>query len=200
MIVSSREQKSAEGRHGPNRPQRAERSRSGFTLIEMLIVISVAGVMLGVTVCTIHLLLDAEHEATRSIRFNTSLARLAQAFRGDMHASRQVELPGPETGKPVVLVATAGQGQIRYELNAHLATRIETEGGREVHRDVFYFPPHTRMRFDHKPDQKLVVLEIDMAAAGSGTRPVPTAVAVGPKRLLAIEAALGRDHRFERQK
>ena len=175
-------------------------SRSGTTLVEMLIVISVASVMLGVSVCTIHVLLEAEHEASRSVRFNASVARLAQAFRGDIHASRLVELPVPDAGNPIVLIASADGGQIRYELDAHQATRIETEGGQQVHRETYHFPLHSRMRFEHLPDQKLVLLEIDMAVAGSGTRAIPSAAADGPKRRLTIEAALGRDHRFERQK
>jgi prepilin-type N-terminal cleavage/methylation domain-containing protein len=200
-----------ETRHGAQRLARQRRRpRSGLTLVEMLVVISVAAVMLGMSVCTIHLLLDAEREATRAVRFNTSVARLTQAFRADIHASRQVELPATEPGKPIVLVASVDGGQIRYELDEHLATRIETEGGRQVHREVFYLPPHSRMRFEHQPDQKLpgqklpfqklVVLEIDMAAGGTGTRAVPSAVADKPQRRLAIEAVLGRDHRFETQK
>jgi hypothetical protein len=166
----------------------------------MLVVITVAAVMLGMSVGIIHMLLDAEREATRAVRFNTSVARLTQAFRGDIHACRQVELPASEPGKPAVLVATLDDGQIRYELDQHLATRIETSGGRQVHREVFYLPPHSRMRFDRQPDQKLVLLEIDMAAGGSGTRNVPSAAADTPQRRLAIEAVLGRDHRFETQK
>ena len=188
-------------RPSTNRLRRKLRSpRAGLTLVEMLVVISVAAVMLGMSVGVIHLLLDAEREATRAVRFNTSVARLTQAFRGDIHASRQVELPASEPGKPAVLVATLDNGQIRYELDQHLATRIETEGGRQVHREVFYLPPHSRMRFEHQPDQKLVLLEIDMAAGGSGTRNVPSAAADTLQRRLAIEAVLGRDHRFETQK
>ena len=194
----------AQTRHGTNCKQHKRHPRSGFTLVEMLVVISVAAVMLGLSVSTIHLLLDAEHEAARSLRFNTSVARLAQAFRGDMHASRQVELPASEAGQPIVLVASADGRQFRYELDAHLATRIETEAGKEVHREVYYFPPHSSLRFEHRsdqkgPDQKLVLLEIEMAAGGRGSRAVPSAASDGPKRRYAIEAALGRDHRFERR-
>jgi hypothetical protein len=190
----------AQIRPGRNRAQRERRRpRSGSTLVEMLIVISVASVMLGVSVCTIHVLLEAEHEAARSVRFDTSVARLAQAFRGDMHASRQVELPASEPGKPIVLLATANDRQIRYELDAHLATRIETEGGRQVHREMYYFPQHSRMRFECQPDHTLVLLEIDMQSARMATRPLASAANEGPIRRFTIEAALGRDNRFERQ-
>jgi len=185
----------------------------GTTLVEMLIVISMAAVMMGVTVCTIHLLLDAEREAGRAVRFNTSVARLAQAFRDDIHAARHVELPAIEDGKPTVLIATVDGGQIRYELDAHQATRIETDGEQQPHREVYFFPPHSRMRFEQRPDQRntgqnesgqkgirqtSVVLQIDMAAGGSGTREVPTAAQDATKRRLTIEAALGRDLRFEK--
>jgi prepilin-type N-terminal cleavage/methylation domain-containing protein len=192
--------KAAERQHVTKRPRYGHLSRSGFTLVEMLIVISVASVMMGISVCAIHLLLDAEHEAARAVRFNNSVARLTHAFRSDMHASRQVDLPESKPGKPIVLVATVDGGQVRYELEAHLATRIELEGEQQVHREVYYFPPYSQMRFEHQPSQGLVVLKIDMAAGGSGTTTVPPAVASGTKRPLFIEAALGRDHRFERQK
>ncbi len=60
------------------------------------------------------------------------------------------------------------------ELDAHLATRIETKKGMQVHREVYYFPPHSRMRFEHKPDQKFVLLKIDMATERIGyqVRPI----------------------------
>lgn len=178
--------------------------RSGTTLVEMLIVMSVAAVMMGVSVCAIHLLLDAEREATRAVRFNTSVARLAQAFRADIHAARQVELPDAEDGMPAVLVASLDGRQIRYELDAHQATRIETEGEHQVHREAYYFPPRSLLQFWRRPGEKglaqeIVVLEIDMAPAGSGTREIPSATHGSPKRRLTVEAVPGRDHRFEKQ-
>ena len=39
--------------------------RTGITLVEMLVVITMAAVMLGLGVTTIHLLLGAEHKETR---------------------------------------------------------------------------------------------------------------------------------------
>src|SRR5579872_1670564 len=105
----------SKARRAANRRLCAGRRRSGSTLVEMLIVLSVASVILGLSVSTIHLLLEAEHEAARSLQFNTSLARLTHAFRGDMHASRHVELPGAEAGNANLLVATSDARQIRYQ-------------------------------------------------------------------------------------
>src|SRR5438876_5171317 len=118
------------------------RTRYGVSLIEMLVVMSVASVMMGLGVTTIHLLLGSEHEATRSVRYAASVARLARLFREDIHAARQVEFPPVEPGKPAVLIAMVdGERDIRYELDAHLARRLESDGGTTPHRDVFYFPP-----------------------------------------------------------
>jgi len=197
-------------RHRNNlHPAELRPSRSGTTLVEMLVVMSLAAVMMGVSVCTIHFLLDAEHEATRAVRFNTSVARLTQAFRNDIHAARQVELPAAEDGKPARLIATVDGGLVRYEIDVHQVTRIETEGEKPAHREAYYFPAHSRIRFEQRPDgdrtaenktgQKLVVVQIDMAAGGTGTREVPSLGRDEPKRHLAIEAVLGRDHRFEKQ-
>src|SRR5438309_121599 len=60
-------------------------ARRGWTLIELLVVLSVAAVMMGLGVTTIHLLLGSEHEAMKSVRYSSSLTRLARVFREDVH-------------------------------------------------------------------------------------------------------------------
>src|SRR5258708_12634438 len=89
---------------GPDTMQ--HQRRRGTTLVELLVVITVAAIMLGLSVTAIHLLLGAEHEASRSTRYAASLARLAQAFRDDIHASRAVELPGIEAAEAHTLLIT----------------------------------------------------------------------------------------------
>ncbi len=154
----------------------------------MLIVITVAAVMLAVSVTTIHLLLRAEHEATKTARYAVSVARLAHAFRDDLHFARDVALPPVEPGNPVALVATLETREtVRYELDAHRATRIATGAG-ETSRDEFYFPPETRLSFERIGDAGLWRLAIEMPRASSGTGPEP---ALPAKRTvnLAIEAS-----------
>src|SRR5437867_3508547 len=55
----------------------------GWTLIELLVVLTVAAVMMGLGVTTIHLLLGSEHEAMKSVRYSASVTRLARVFRED---------------------------------------------------------------------------------------------------------------------
>jgi len=177
---------------GGNDFGRQSRRRTGTTLIELLVVITVGAVMLGLGMTTIHLLLGAEHEASRSVRYAASVARLAQVFREDVHSAQAVELMAVEPGTAEVLVIGAGEDrQIRYELEAHRATRIEAAQDRPSHLDVFYFPPRSRLSFAREMSERLVRLEIEMAAYG------PAHAASLPSRRLAIEAAPARLRRFE---
>jgi hypothetical protein len=166
--------------------------RTGTALVELLVVITVAAIMLGLGVTTIHLLLGAEHEASRSARYAASVARLAQVIRDDIHAAQTFDLPTVEAGEPeVLLVGTGGQRQIRYELQANRATRFEVASEGPPQHDVFYFPPRSRLWFARERADRLVRLEIDVAAHGPAN-----AVAL-PSRHLSIEAAPSRLRRFE---
>ena len=191
------------GRFSPAARSRAEpgnevaRARAGVSLIEMMVVMSVAAVMVGMAVTTIHLLLGAEHDATKAVRWSASVSRLARSFRDDVHAARSIEMPAPEPGKPAVLVATTDTRRIRYELDAHRAVRIEAEGTDESHCDVYYFPPRSRLEFTRPGDRGLVRLTIHMPAgareatrsAGDSSREVEQELAIEAVLLHAPETA-----------
>jgi hypothetical protein len=172
-------------------------SRSGVSLVEALVVMTVAGVMMGLAITTIHLLLGAEHEATKSMRYSASVVRLARAFRDDLHAARAVELPAAEPEKPAALIVSTAGGQVRYELDSHLATRVETSGAGEANRDVFYFPPGSRLQFERDAEKGLIRLTIEMPAGPPAATPKDAASARQSMRVLTIEAAPARVRRLE---
>lgn len=160
-------------------------------------IIAVASVMMGVGVLMIHRLLGADQEAQKAARYALTVSRLARHWRDDVHAATTVDLPeeGPEG--PSRLIATMADGrQIRYELDRHVAARLEDLGGDQTHRDDFYFPPCSQLQFSRDQDG-LVRLEIEMPAGGPGPRARKTA-REGAHRRLTIAAAPSRDHRFER--
>lgn len=180
----------------PAAPQQPRFGPPGWTLIEMLVVLTVAAVMMGLGVTTIHLLLGSEHEAMKSVRYSASVTRLTRVFREDVHMARRVEIPPVDPGKPSLLVATIGDNhQVRYELDAHVVTRIETGSDDGASRDVFYFPPQSRLRCWREGEAGPIRLEIDIAA---GMKARPKAAAPQPTRTVAIEAVPARDHRFEK--
>jgi prepilin-type N-terminal cleavage/methylation domain-containing protein len=174
----------------------ARRRRSGVSLVEMLVVMTVAGVMMGLAITTIHLLLGAEHEATKSVRYAASVSRLARAFRDDIHAAGEVEVPPAEPGKPVTLIASTAGGQIRYELESHLATRVETTGDGEANRDVFYFPPGSRLQVARE-EPGLIRLTVEMPLGPPAATPKDADSVAPSMRRLTIEAAPARVRRLE---
>jgi len=177
------------------RPRATPRTHRGSMMVELVVVITVGAILMGIGVTTIHLLLNCEHEEINSARHAASVSRLARIFREDIHAARDIDLP---PAKPAVLIIKADDGlQIRYELDAHLATRVETRDETPTHRDVFYFPPHSELRFERDGRTALVRLEFALAVRTLGAGPQNKASQRPPARRLVIEAAPGRDHRFE---
>jgi len=159
----------------------------------MLVVMTVAAVMLGMAVSTIHLLLRAEHEATNSARYAASAARLAHVFRDDLHFAREVDLPAAQAGEPAELIARTETGRrIRYVLDAHRATRIAGNADTDTERSDFYFPPDSQLAFERVEDSGLLRLAIDMPRAGFGPAADPASAAARPMQHMAIEAAPAR--------
>jgi hypothetical protein len=158
----------------------------------MLVVMTVAAVVVGLATTTMHLLMRAEHEATKESRFSASVTRLARAFREDLHAARKVELPDPEPGKPPALVVALDAGRhVRYELDAHRAMRVETDGAVTVRHEDYHFPTHSQLRLE-QGDRGLVRFLIEMPAPGLRSGPPSGGPAAGPVTRLAIEAAPAR--------
>jgi hypothetical protein len=168
----------------------------------MLVVVSFAAVMVGLSATLIHFLLGADREAQRVVRFNRSVMRLSEAFRADVHAAGRIELPAAEAGKSVLLLAGAGGGrEVRYEVDTYQVTRVESDGGRQTHQDTFFFPPRSAIRFDERPDQNLLRLEIEIPVGNSSDEPQTGASPPGHfLRRLTVEAVPGRDYRFEKPK
>ena len=67
-------------------------SRGGFSLVELLVVMTVMSVLLGVVVTLLTTLLHESRTASHQREAQISLGRFAAQFRADVHASKLVEL------------------------------------------------------------------------------------------------------------
>jgi len=171
-------------------PEGHARKRSATTLVEMLVVMTVASVMVGLAVTTLHLLLGAETESTRAVRYNASLARLARAFREDVHDATTIELPPRDSGQPATLVLVVGpERTVRYELDAHQVRRLENESAGVPHRETYYFPPHSRLSFAREEGSGLVRLDLEIPTRGVVPARGPNLKSAQPRHHVAIEAA-----------
>ncbi len=157
--------------------------RRGFSLIEMLVVITVGSVLLGVTVSVFHLLLRMEGTARQYVYQSAVTAQLVDQFRRDVH--RAVDAAAADDDWQ--LTFSAGH-TIVYRLGPGELVRIERIDGADHHRETFILPPETTV-FMKIPDgigPRLVRLRL-----------VPQGLA-GPVagREICIEALLASDHRY----
>ncbi|MSR57203.1 MAG: prepilin-type N-terminal cleavage/methylation domain-containing protein [Planctomycetaceae bacterium] len=172
--------------------------RRGVSLIELLIVMAIAGVIITLTMTTIHLLLRSERDQSRAVWMTVTVSRLAQVFREDVHATTLAAIaPEHEQLSRLALVAADGR-EIVYLASEHVLERVETQKGEESHRDQFHFPLGTRMRFERDESPQLVRVVLDVAAAAPEKMPDrrPEQPALAPPRTLTIEALADRDRRF----
>ena len=167
--------------------------RRGVSLVELLIVISIATVVVGMCVTTIHLLLRTQRDESRGVRTTVTLSRLAETFRDDVHATSQSEIGDDETGRRLLLEDEAGR-RIVYRADEHQLRRIETLRGAEVHRDTFYFPLESKIDFAREEPLRLVRISIDVGTERSDAPP-PERVRP-PSRAVRIEAIADRDRRL----
>lgn len=169
--------------------------RRGVSLVELLIVISVATVIVGICATTIHLLLRSERDQSRALRTAATLSRLSEVFREDVHATSKAVIEAVD-GKAAHLTLTDADGrQIVYLPEENRLQRIETARDVEVHRDTYHFPSGTSVRVETDESPRMVRVAIDVAAA------IPHQMPEGrnrlaPSRTVLIEALSNRDHRF----
>jgi prepilin-type N-terminal cleavage/methylation domain-containing protein len=168
--------------------------RRGVSLIELLVVISIASVIIGLCVTTIHLLLRSERDQSRDVRTAAIVSRLAEVYREDVHATSQSEIVVDAEHAQLILTDPPGR-EIVYTADEHLLRRVERLGGALVHRDVFCFPPESRIRFAREESPRIVRVTIDVAAPIPDRMPVDQARRA-PRRPLVIEAVADRDRRF----
>jgi prepilin-type N-terminal cleavage/methylation domain-containing protein len=167
--------------------QKAMTSRRGFNLVEMLAVITVTTVILSATVVLVHFVLQMDSEARQRTRTVTTVGRLAEQFRGDVHRARgepvlaadhrtaELRLPGGTTVKwridePGTLVRTERCSSVGFQ-----------PANRE---DSFTLPKGTTasLELQSQGATRIVTLQIDSPGMG------------GPS--LVISALASRDQRL----
>lgn len=165
-------------------------SRRGFTLIELLTSISIGSVLLGVAVATILTLMKSEQVARNEFRRQTTLARLAQQFRHDAHASVRLSGPKEADAKPVVWEFEASDGQrIEYKWEGESLSRAVRSGEEVRQRDSYQLLPREPVQVEMVGGSKPAVVSLRIVPSlGQGR--------VRPSPPIEIDALLGADGRF----
>lgn len=173
------------------------KSPAGVSLIEVVVIMSVASVMLGISVTGIHLLLRTERNVASVLWYSQSLQRMALRLRDDIHNAADIELPNAEPNRHTALVVQLpGGSAVEYTIDGEQLIRaLRNEEGVQ-HRDALYLPPGSQIHFERSSEPEVVRLVIERPALHNQRTDKP---ALGRLRELRVEAVVGRHRRWDRQ-
>lgn len=98
---------------------RAATSRSAFSLIEILTVMTVATFLFGITVSMLHTLLQRDHDIRAWSASDGEVARLVDVLRDDVRRGTEVSSPSGD----LVVVALPDKRRIEYRLDERFCRR-----------------------------------------------------------------------------
>ena len=116
-----------------------QRRRCGMTLMEMLVVISIAGVILGISAVLLGTLLRGEANLRQSRQQQQTLTRLDLRLRTDAHAASEATLLDASTCQ----FSFPHNQRLVYQVLPERITRILYEGETRLHFDDFPLPSLT---------------------------------------------------------
>jgi hypothetical protein len=179
-------------------------ARRGTTLIELLVVFGVAATIAGLGITAIQLLLRAERDFSRAAWRTAVVGRLAEVFRDDVRHTFEfgplAESEGPLADPKLLELELFDGHNVRYEIDSHLLSRIESDKGEVVHHERFAFRPESTLRIEREADAAVLRIVIEESRAldrdpqrRSGRMPAPV-------REFSIESVLPREARAMRGK
>lgn len=140
--------------------------RSGFTLIEILVVLTLTSVVLGLIGTTLHRAMRTHHEAQRFCEDEGAAWRLSHQVRRDFRTAESVTIGELDGALTISLTAADGR-TVAYHFLPRSVERTELGGSDNLtRRDRFPLSAATAWRFER--DGPRIVLE---AEGGSAKRP-----------------------------
>lgn len=182
-------------------PPQAPHVRRGVFLVELIIAITIGGLVLAMGIGMLHLLLRTDKTLADSLWRSQTVSQLSRTFRGDAHAARDVEVEQPEDlpnanepAPPVVRIDLAPDHHARYSIENHAVLRTETKADKTLQTERFRFQPGTKISIETDDSRRLSL--VIRSANPELMKPTHAQKAV-PLRELRITAVRGRNHRFE---
>jgi prepilin-type N-terminal cleavage/methylation domain-containing protein len=165
-------------------------NRRGVSLIEVMVAISVGGVMLSIGVMTLRVLLRTERTGARHLLQSTTRARVSELFRRDLHEAVAAQPFAPAGDEPSRFELTFPDGrQTVYQFADGHLQRLESEAGKLAHRDDFLLPD-AELAFELQPGPPRLASLLIREERGTKTESAAS-------RVFRIDAVLARNHRYE---
>ncbi|MBN2580409.1 MAG: type II secretion system protein [Pirellulales bacterium] len=165
------------------------RSARGFTLIEMLVIITIGSLLAGFAVVLLHGVLVAQKTAQQSQEHSTVFRRLADDFRRDVHAASESEV-GAAALTLRGFAPPTGARRVRYEVHDHEILRVEDGENGAARRESYFLPKNHSATFRENAEPSARVIELVLTLP---EKPSPKSWSASN-----VEAVLGSDRRYEK--
>jgi prepilin-type N-terminal cleavage/methylation domain-containing protein len=167
--------------------------RPGYSLVELLVVMTVATVVLGAAGVLLHTVLRTDQAVRDEQQAHAGISRLAEQFRADVHAAVAVEPPAAEAGaaaQPVEYRLRLPAGQtVLYRFETGKASRLEQAGQEVKRRETFTLPGDNMARIELRDNPPPTVASLVLSSTGEAPGRPPGVTA-------RIDAVVAKDHRF----
>lgn len=152
-----------------------QKTRRGYSLIELMTVISVVGVLLGLCALTVQLLLRVSSDARDRSSTSASLGRLAERFREDVHSSHKADVE--QAARLRLSIGSGPAIAIAYEAKSGRIDRVQSRDGTVVARESFALGRRATARFESRDDDPgrfvaLVVIPDTRAGSTDSSHPL----------------------------
>jgi len=156
--------------------------RHGYSLIEVLVVVTVGSAVMAVAVGVLHLVLSAEQACRERLNHCRMVANLSEQFRQDGHAAVRFST-APWT------LDLGPDHMVQYRRETGLLVRTETLAGRLQKHEQYPIPAGVRVSVGAEGESRQIVT---LAIEPEPDRPLEA----GCKEI-KVAAALGMSRRFD---
>ena len=111
--------------------------RPGFTLVEMLVVMTIFALMLSTVSVTVATLWRAQADVQNELQQSAIVMQLARQLRADGHLALSAALSPAEGDQVQVLRLTTSQGRVEYALEPGRIVRMAYAADQLIHREVY---------------------------------------------------------------
>lgn len=142
------------------------KSRSAFTLAEIVLVIGLTILMMGIGIGMIQTLLKYQRHTAASARYLISVSTLSAKFRDDVRLAiraeeTEIEAPiEPETRLPGVQLTQPDGTTVIYATDQQSVIRLVYVGNERKHLDEFEIPSATSAACTHNAPEHSITLSI----------------------------------------
>lgn len=174
--------------------------RRGYTLIELLIVMSMSVAVTGGSVVCISTVLKSERSSAAAVHESLVIARLRQVWSDDVHQTQESKFGSGDQGETSQCQLTLRDGRLVQYRSTNRGIMREAQRNQVIEkRDVFQFPEGTRFEIQQIDESRLARLTvihptIDLSAIASSSPHVALSAPRGA--VMTFDAALGREARL----